>query len=187
MKTTKLVLLAIVMLMAISSAFAQDTNSDAHTISIGIPKVALLDLESSTGLAISLQGTAPTEAGEKVNFNATNSTLWLNYTSIKSTANPTRKVSVQLTGGSVPAGLQLTVQAGSFSGSGVGTFGTPSGVITLTSTAQDLLTGIGSAYTGNGPSNGHNLTYSLSQVGSYAALDFDNSNTLTVTYTLSDN
>jgi len=90
------------------------------------------------------------------------------------------------TAGTVPAGLQLTVQAGSFSGSGVGTFGTSAGVITLTGTAQNLLTGIGSAYTGNGPSNGHNLTYTLSQVGSYAALDFDNSNTLTVTYTLSD-
>ncbi|MBS3992591.1 MAG: hypothetical protein KGZ87_02625 [Bacteroidetes bacterium] len=186
MKTTKLVLLAIIMLMAFSSAYSQDTNTDSHTISIGIPKVALLDIESATGKNISLQGTAPTEAGEMVNFNATNSSLWLNYTSIKSTANPSRNVSVQITAGTVPAGLQLTVQAGSFSGSGVGTFGTSAGVITLTGTAQNLLTGIGSAYTGNGPSNGHNLTYTLSQVGSYAALDFDNSNTLTVTYTLSD-
>ncbi|MDP3353594.1 MAG: hypothetical protein Q8S44_07630, partial [Flavobacteriaceae bacterium] len=136
---------------------------------------------------ITLNGTAPTEAGEKAVFNATNNALWINYTSIKSTANPTRKVSIQITGGTVPAGLQLSIAAAAYSGTGAGTTGTSAGTKILTGTSQDLITGIGSAYTGNGVSNGHNLTYTLAQIGSYADLDFNSSNTLTVTYTLSDN
>lgn len=186
MKGPKILLTAVLLLIA-SATFAQDTNVDSHTVTIGIPQVALLDLESATELAVTLDGTAPTEAGEKVVFNASNNDLWINYTSIKSTANPSRGISVQITDGTVPAGLQLTVEAASYSGSGAGTTGTSAGSIKLSSSAQNLITGIGSAYTGNGTSNGHNLTYSLTQVGEYADLDFDNSSSLIITYTLSDN
>jgi hypothetical protein len=174
------------------SASAQDTRTDNHDVTITIPEVALLDLEVASGSKnITLAATAPTEAGNAVSFaTATNSTLWMNYSSIKRTGtDPSRKVTVAITG-TVPAGTVLKVVGATDAAGGAGTVGTPTAAVTLSSTSQDFITGIGSAYTGTGASKGHNLTYSLelaAAAGSYALLDAANSGTVTVTYTLSDN
>ncbi|PCI35731.1 MAG: hypothetical protein COB60_02105 [Flavobacteriaceae bacterium] len=176
-----------------NAVFAQDTNEASHTISISIPEIALLDLESTTGTAINLNGTAPTEAGEKVTFNATNNDIWINYSSIVgSSTEPTRKVMVQITDGNIPDGLELAVIASQDAGSGDGTMGEAAtkAIVLSTKEAQEIIDGVGSAYTGNGPNKGHNLTYTLSQKskkGSYASLDFNQTQTISITYTLTDN
>lgn len=176
-----------------NAIFAQDSNEASHTISINIPEIALLDLESAKGTAISLNGTAPTEAGEKVVFNAINNDIWINYSSIVgSSTEPTRKIVVQITDGSVPDGLELTVIAGNDAGQGDGTMGKPTrkSIVLSTKKARKIIDGVGSAYTGNGPNKGHNLTYTLSQSskkGSYASLDFNQSESISITYTLTDN
>jgi len=186
-------LLALVCILSINVLFAQDTNEASHTISISIPEIALLDLESATGTAISLNGTAPTEAGEKVEFNAVNNDIWINYSSIiGSSTEPSRKVMVQITDGDVPDGLELAVQAGNDAGKGDGTMGKAShkSIVLSGKKAQKIIDGVGSAYTGNGPNKGHNLTYSLSQnkkKGSYASLDFNQTQSISITYTLTDN
>lgn len=191
MKLSNLLFTALI-IFTVSSTFAQK-NKDKHTITIGIPQVALLDLESSISTSISLTGIAPTEAGEAVTFNATNSDIWINYSSIVgSTTEPARTVSVQITDGEVPVGLELKVLAAKDAGKGDGKMGTAASAAQILSklSANNLIEGVGSAYTGNGPSKGHQLTYTLSQsaaAGSYANLDFDKAQTLTITYTLSDN
>ena len=192
MKLKKL-LFASLIVLNVTATFAQDTNEDSHTVSIGIPEVALLDLESATGTAISLNGTAPTEAGDAVIFSATNADIWINYSSIVgSSTEPSRNVTVQITDGDVPDGLVLSVVAAQDAGEGDGTMGVAvSDAIELsTDNAEEIIDGVGSAYTGNGANKGHNLTYSLNQdasSGSYADLDFDQAQTLSITYTLSDN
>ena len=192
MKLTKLFLAAVIVLTA-NASFAQDTNEASHTVTINIEEVALLDLEATAGTAIILKGTAPTEAGEAVTFgdDATNATIWINYSSIVgSTTEPARNVSVQITDGAVPAGLKLTALASADAGNGAGTMGEASAVLTLTVDSQDIITGVGSAYTGDGATNGHKLTYQLGYATDaatdYGSLDFDNSDVLTITYTLSD-
>lgn len=186
-------LLAIIYILSMNAILAQDTNEASHTISISIPEIALLDLESATGTAISLNGTAPTEAGEKVEFNATNNDIWINYSSIiGSSSEPTRKVMVQITDGNVPDGLELVVLASQDAGGGDGTMGQASSTaIVLSKTeAQQIIDGVGSSYTGNGPNKGHNLTYTLSQKtanGSYASLNFNQTQSISITYTLTDN
>ena len=179
-----------VILFATTVINAQDTNEDSHTIAIGIPQVALLDIESTTGTTISLTATAPTEAGEKVVFNQTNSDLWINYSSIVGSES-TRAVSVQITGGAVPDGLALSVVAAEDVNQGEGTTGTASAEIVLSNeNAPNIITGVGSAYTGNGANKGHNLTYKIAQDNedddAYSKLRFDQSPTITITYTLSD-
>jgi len=77
-------------------------------------------------------------------------------------------------------------------GQGDGTMGKANNtaIVLSTSSAQNIIDGVGSAYTGNGANKGHNLTYSLTQKaasGSYADLDFNQSQTVSITYTLSDN
>ncbi|MEN4758708.1 MULTISPECIES: hypothetical protein [unclassified Chryseobacterium] len=170
---------------------AQDTNTDNHTITISIPEVALVDIEPAATKNITLGFTAPTEAGQPIVANAANTTLWLNYSSIKSVADPTRNVSVKLN--AIIPGIDIHVTAAAATGSGGGTLGTPSAQLTLSAADQTIISGIGSAYTGNGANNGHNLTYALAPgsgpggVAVYADLQATATTVATVTYTISDN
>lgn len=185
---------AALIVLSANAAFAQvaDTNVALHNVTINIPEVALLDLESTLGNDITLIGTAPTEAGEAMTFgaSATNATIWMNYSSIIGTSTePSRNVSVAITNGTVPVGLKLTVLAAADAGNGGGTMGGVSPVLTLTGDSQNIVTAVGSAYTGDGANNGHLLTYQLGYAGTptdYTDLDFDNSDMVTITYTLSD-
>ena len=170
---------------------AQDTNTDNHTITISIPEVALVDIEPAATKNITLGFTAPTEAGNPITPSTSNSTLWLNYSSIKSVADPTRNVSVKVN--ALIPGIDIHVTAAAATGSGGGTLGTPAAQITLSAADQTIISGIGSAYTGNGANNGHNLTYALAAgsgpggVAVYADLQATATTVATVTYTISDN
>ncbi|WP_294248389.1 hypothetical protein [uncultured Chryseobacterium sp.] len=170
---------------------AQDTNTDNHTITISVPEVALVDIEPAATKNITLGFTAPTEAGNPVVANAANNTLWLNYSSIKSVADPTRNVSVRLN--ALVPGIDIRVTAAAATGAGGGTLGVPAAQLVLSAADQTLISGIGSAYTGNGANNGHNLTYSLAPgsapggVAVYADLQATATTVATVTYTISDN
>ena len=185
MKTLAVITLTALFLTSATKIFAQDSDHDSHDISISIPDLALLDLEGGT--SITLSPALPSEAGDPFSFTgATDNSTWVNYSSIVPTGKA-RRVTAAITSGSVPAGLALKVTAGSYSGSGKGTLGTSAGQVTLSSTAQDIITGIGSCYTGNGTSNGHNLTYALdlTSVDDYSQLE-QTSATVTVTYTITD-
>ena len=168
---------------------AQDGDNDDHTVSISIPEVAILDLEGSTNVSLKVE--APTEAGAAIDFsNAADNSIWVNYSSIVGTSETSRSVSVKISNNNVPDGMLLKVTSGSDAGKGDGTLGTSSGQITLTSSDQTVISGIGSGYTGDGTSHGHNLTYALSldpTAGSYEDIDFDQDVTLTITYTISNN
>ncbi|WP_412850985.1 hypothetical protein ACL0VS_07145 [Chryseobacterium sp. PMSZPI] len=170
---------------------AQDTNTDSHTITISIPEVALVDIEPSATKNITLGFTAPTEAGNPILPSAANNTLWLNYSSIKSVADPTRNVSVKLN--AIIPGIDIHVTAAVASGSGAGLLGKSAGLLTLTAADQTIISDIGSAYTGNGANNGHNLTYALAAgsgpggVAAYSDLQATATTTATVVYTISDN
>lgn len=100
-----------------------------------------------------------------------------------------RRVTAAITSGTVPGGMVLKVTAGAAAGSGDGTLGGTAGVVTLDGTAQNVVTAIGSCYTGDGTTNGHQLTYALEldAGGNYADLDINDATTLEITYTLTDN
>lgn len=192
MKKLKFTLAVSLVAVAFSATLnAQDTNTDNHTITISVPEVALVDIEPAATKNITLGFTAPTEAGQPLVANAANSTLWLNYSSIKSVADPTRNVSVKLN--AIIPGIDIHVTAAAATGSGGGTLGTPAAQLTLSAADQTIISGIGSAYTGNGANNGHNLTYALAPgsgpggVAVYADLQATATSVATVTYTISDN
>ncbi|MFP3599054.1 hypothetical protein [Chryseobacterium sp. SIMBA_029] len=192
MKNFKFPLSLSLIALAVSAGMnAQDTNTDNHTIAITIPEVALVDIEPAATKNITLGFTAPTEAGLPILPSASNTTLWLNYSSIKSVADPTRNVSVKLN--AIIPGIDIHVTAAAATGAGGGTLGTPSAQLTLSAVDQTIVSGIGSAYTGNGANNGHNLTYALAAgsgpggVAAYADLQASTTTVATVTYTISDN
>ena len=166
-------------------AFAQDDADDTHQITVVIPTVALLDLESATSKDFSATFAQPTplEAGQKLNVPAVNNSLWLNYSSIQTLTTP-KKVTVE-TSAIVP-GVDINVTA-AVSASGAGDLGDPTASpVKLAVAPQSLITGIGSAYTVTGPNKGHQLTYAfLAEDGNYADLR-SGSTTVTVKYTLAD-
>lgn len=167
-----------------------DTNFDEHNAIITIPEVALLDLEATNGTTVALNPSVPTEAGLALSFPVTDASIWLNYSSIiGSNTEPSRNVTAQITSGSVPTGTTLKITTAMDSGNGDGFMGIPSAPIVLTNVAQNIITGIGSSYTGNGVNKGHNLQYTLDllpNAGAYGLLDFDFNETLVITYTLTD-
>lgn len=190
-KTTITLAMSLAIFSLSSNLKAQDTNTDNHTVTISVPEVALVDIEPAATKNITLGFTAPTEAGNPVVPNTANTTLWLNYSSIKSVADPTRNVSVSVN--AIIPGIDIHVTAAAATGSGGGTLGTPAAQLTLSATDQTIISGIGSAFTGNGANNGHNLTYALAAgsgpggVAAYADLQATATTVATVTYTISDN
>ena len=162
---------------------AQDTNTDSHTITITVPAVSLLDLETADSKNFSAAFVAPTEAGNPITAPANNATLWLNYSAIQ-TGTTTKKVAVKAS--AVLAGLDISLVAAAPAG-GAGTLGTPASSITLTAVDQTLISGIGSGYTDTGTSKGCLLTYHFAaNTTNYGLIRSGTAAAITVTYTLSD-
>lgn len=165
-----------------SISFAQTQGE--KTFSLTLPSVALLDLESLVNRNLIMSFNPPLEAGSAISPPESNSSLWLNFSSAV-TISQTRRVTVQASG-VLPAGISISVNAAGPSGSGAGTRGVAVGSLVLSNSTQNIITGIGGAYTGNGAGNGFQLTYQVSAVSNYSALRSDYF-TLNVIYTLTDN
>ena len=190
MKTNRVTMLCILFISAIVyKTTAQDTQTDNHQITVVIPSVALLDLETSVSKNFSASFTqaAPAEAGDKLTIPVANADLWLNYSSILAATglgSISRRVDVKAS--ALVPGVTISVVAGAIT-TGFGSKGTPTSAVTLTTADQPIISTIGSAYTVTGPSNGHKLTYSFAALdANYAALKAG-STVITVTYTLADN
>jgi hypothetical protein len=165
---------------------AQDTNTDNHQVTISIPSVALLDIETaaSKNFTLTVKGVLDNEAGNPLDFTASNSDLWLNYTSIVSSSQ-SRKIQAQITNGSLPSGVTLSVTAANTT-SGYGTKGKGSTQNLSVKETVDLITGIGSVYTENGPKKGSQLTYNMTMANDNYANIFTAEYPVTVTYTIVD-
>ena len=185
--------ISVLALTAAPAGDNNDNNSASHNVSISIPTVALVDVEgegnSEAGTINLSPDISSLEAGSAVDFStATNSSLWLNYTSIVegSKKNPKeRNISVQLDDDkNLPEGISIVLSARNAS-TGQGQKGQAvSGNITLTKNAQDIVTGIGSCYTESGYQKGHQLTYALNMdIDNYADLLAD-SYEVEITYTI---
>lgn len=161
-------------------------NEDVHDVFFTIPEIAIVDVEPNNSTVV-LTFEQPNEAGAPVTIstNSTDNSKWLNYSSSLSPSATTRNITAQITSGVVPTGVDLRLQTENYSGIGQGVLGNSIGLITLNNTAQNIITGIGGSYTGDGANNGHQLTFSLS-IDQYGLLDYDKSATIEVTFTITD-
>lgn len=159
-----------------------DNGTDNHQVSVTIPSLAIMDIEyTGASKNISMALVAPTEAGLGL-ADATDNSIWLNYSAIKILSGTNYAVSAKLD--NPIAGVDLKVQAAAAASGSVGTVGTALGQITLTSSDQPLINAIGSCYTGNGNTKGHQLTYTLTPNGSYSSIIEKTATAITVTYTI---
>lgn len=167
------------------------SNNDNHNVKFVIPEIAFLDIEEgNNGRTVSLIVEAPEDAGDPVVLdNAIDSSLFINYTSIVG-GSKRRSVSAQITSGTIPGGLNLKVAARNATTDKKGTAGSPAGSITLSTTPQTLISGIGSCFTGNGNGKGHRIVYSLDLSNNgddFGSFNYEQNNSeVTVTYTITD-
>ncbi|MGR3812150.1 hypothetical protein [Jiulongibacter sp. NS-SX5] len=159
------------------TAFGQNVQ-----VNLNLPSLAIMDIEPNSN-AFNLSVNNPSEAGQPVQVNSTNSSKWINFSSAV-LPGASRRVTAQLSGGTL-SGLDLTLSTSAYSGAGAGALGSPAGAVILSGTTQTIIDNIGGAYTGDGVNNGYNLTYSLS-IANYTNLRSENK-TVTVLFTMMDN
>ena len=126
---------------------------------------------------------APTAAGGQPSVTDSNS--YLRYTSTVASGRA-RSVTAALVATLPPTGTQLRLQATAPTGAGAsGAVGTSAGTITLGTTDQSILTGIGGCRTGTAAGEGARLNYTFS-VANWATLTAATTRTVTVRLTLTD-
>ena len=189
MKTWFSLLLCCIINSLFFSVYSQSKETgDKHSLDVIVPKVALLGVHSSSA-SISLNGSVSSEAGAQISFDNIDSSTWLNYSSIvgKGTES-SRHITVQLSNGVLPEGLQLLAEVKGDTGFGEGEVGTPiPNFIKIGNKPSKIIDKIGSCYTGVGLNRGHNVTYQLRRANKK---DYNQLNVqfqqLTLVYTLSD-
>ncbi len=192
--TTRMKRLFITSIVILTKLFvvAQSNDNVETTLTIAIPEVAIMDIESVGSKNITLALETPTEAGSMVGVSAAvDSSLWLNYSSVTGKkSNASRKIYVRMASGSIPNGLRLRVTPLNYSGSGDGNIGvssSPNGRV-INRSDRLILKNINTCYTGDGTGNGHQLVYKLEyRKNQYHKIKFDQSNTVTIIYTITDN
>lgn len=150
-------------------------------VTLSLPEVALLAI-SPANSNINLGFSLPSQAGESILNNQNDNTKWLNLTSaVRNGQN--RRIIAQLTSGVFNSGYSIVLETTKLGGSGV--LGNVNTSIVLSSGVQNIITGIGGAFTGVGAS-GYNLKYSL-RIKDYALLRAESNTSYTITFTLTDN
>lgn len=162
--------------------YAQNTNSKFAIFNLS--EVAMLDLQPNNNTSVVLNLNAPNEAGESAIITSSNNKNWINFTSAVEIGK-SRNISIKIESGTVPSGVHLKVVTSTYLGNGKGVLGNPTSGLILNKTSQTLISNIGGAFTGMGKNNGYELNYTL-EIYDYKLLDFDNSDTLTISLTLTD-
>jgi len=184
-KTRLLIFIAVLMLLGVTILGASD--SVTQNIIINVKDIAVLNV---TVGSVTLEVNAPVKAnaGDSPVVSTSVDGGYLRYTSIVESGK-TRKITAQLDT-DVPTGLALKLSVTAPSG-GTGTLGSPASddddddEITLSKdTAQDIITGISSGWTGTETTSGAKLTYSL-EITDGSKLNITNP-TITITFTLTE-
>lgn len=176
MKKLKLLFLAAALtLFYCGLTLAVDTTS--HTVTMQVNEMCAVDL---VGGNITLTVISPSTGGDTPS-NPTDNTCYLQYTSTVPGAQSRNLTAKWGAADAAPGGCSLKLQATA----GGGSEGTGSSQITISSTAQNIITSITNCATGTLPSDGAQLAYTLS-VDTFSSLQANENKTATITFTLED-
>ena len=169
------------------SVFGQTTTDTATTdITLTVPSMAVLDVHVEAVVSITL--VEPTTGGAEVATQNNTGTSYLQYTTVREATSNTFDINVQLDSSSetlAEKGLRLDVQTAAPGGTGAtGTalVSTWQEVVEYGATVGNVITAIGSGWTGTGNGLGSELTYRL-YIDNYAAV-YAIDDTFTVLYTI---
>ena len=145
-------------------------------VSVSIASFCLVAVTSSS---VNLTIANPATPGA-VPFNATSTSTYAQYSSTVASGVTRRITAAWATGNSAPTGCELQLTATPGSGQG-----TSAGQILVSTTAQNLVTGIGGCATGIGATNGAQLAYTLN-INTMTSLVANESKSATIIFTLTD-
>ena len=172
----KFIWIVICLLLFSTVVFALDDNA-SHDITLNVVDVCIIDLNSTATITLNI--VAPAQGGQNP-VGETDSSKLLQYTSLTSLGNHRVIAANWAAMDSAPVGTSLRLEVTSVP-AGCGTAGAQ---ITLSNTAQFLISSIGSCVTGTG-SNGARLLYTFN-VDNVSQLVVGDTSTVTVIFTLSD-
>ena len=179
--------ISFMLILFLFSTVVEAQNSVKHDLNVDIREVALLALRFDGDGTIDFGSSTPGSAGQAINLASENtSEIWVNYSSIVE-RNKTRKVTATVLG-EIPEGIELKVKASEYQGSGKGILGKPLDYVSLSNGSVDVISNIGSCFTGRGIQNGHMLTYSVELKEDHNAYDLlkEKKTSLQIIYTLTD-
>ncbi|MFC2118256.1 hypothetical protein ACFLTI_02275 [Bacteroidota bacterium] len=148
------VILTCLLLIASLHLNAQD-NAANHSLTLGLPEVALLSTQSSS---VNLTLSANTTAGEPIVATISDSSAYIQFSSVISTGS-TRTLSAKYTG-TMPGGTYLAARVQAPNANTAGDYGTlVASDVTLGLTDNTLVSDIGSCYSGTSADDGYRLKY----------------------------
>lgn len=180
MKRVRLILVLILLAFFVSSNAIGQTASANNTLTMSIPGIALL---STDMVAITLELTT-TVAGEQISGGI--GSTHVQISSIVA-AGLSRKITASATG--IPPGTSLAVSAVLPSnGNHGGVMGTGLTNVPLSGSVSEIVTGIGSCFTGTASDDGYLLNYvwNTGAVGDYGTIVELSGGTATVLLTITD-
>jgi hypothetical protein len=161
MPMKKVVVILFILLFPAFAFNGRSTGNDTeHKMIITIPEVALLAIHSENTDGAEFNSIAPNIAGGSIQFNQSNQTgNWINYSSVIN-PNHYRKITATITG-EIPPGLILKVNVSECRGKSMGEVGQGHRTVQLSNYPAEIISGIGSGYTGKGVENGHQVLYEI--------------------------
>jgi hypothetical protein len=178
MKAWKTWLTGIVLALGLAGLmFAAATATQTVTM-----QIAAISVLGTTGNPATLAVSAPAQGGATP-ANPTSNTTYAQYTSTVPAATTRRLQANWGVADAAPAGCSLLLTA---TPAVLPNQGTTAGQITMTSTATNIVTAIGSCATGTTGTSGAQLTYVLS-INTLTSLVAGDNHTVTITITLTDN
>lgn len=121
-------------------------------------------------------------AGGHAKMTITDDSQWLNYTTLVEHGEPALSITVEVTSGSIPEGMELQIEASPYKGISRGKMGHPTQIITVSDRPQVLIDHIKTCYTGSSWGEGHQLTFSFI-ITDYAKVKAE-THTIYVQYTI---
>lgn len=154
------------------------SNTAVSNLNFSIPPVAILAIETDNTISFS----SPSQVGVVITPESSKNS-WINYSSVVNSGT-SNKITVNISSGQLPESTSIKLMTGNYVGDGAGNLGTPVSEITLSESPQDIITNIGSCYTGTGLLKGHQLTYSWIVDKNYSNNESDSGNVIALTYTI---
>lgn len=188
MKKTVLFISLVLMFQLFSAAVLAQNSSTTHVhLELKIPPIALINAATLNSQIISHSYSLSSSQVRQVITKTNMAQTWLNYSSVVR-AGSSNYITANISSGELPSDVTLKLAVSADSTTGAGALGTPVGVVTLTHFPQNLITNIGSCYTGVGLNKGRLVHYIWVNPESYDYyLRYQNGTPISVTYTITSN
>lgn len=178
---------AFLLIVLVSNSVYAQRDEESVNVRFSLPEVALIDIEHTGSGTIEFELLPSAETGSSPVIKQTNNQeFWINYSSALGRFSQHRSIVAQVTGGSLPSGLDLYIRANDYTGIGGGKTGASAGRVMIGNDPRPIVTGIGSGFTGDGIGNGHRLNFEI-DISQMEKITANESHDFTILYTLTDN